>query len=95
MKALISPNETFNYSWISSWSKNQQDQWVPTYSEILNCQRVAEVQPDNKIFEIAPPLHWVDCPEDCVADQWYFKDGQCFVKPQDAPMPPTPVEVLP
>ena len=82
MKALISPNESFNLSWISSWDND-----IPVYSEILDCQRVAEVEPDNKIFDVAPPLHWIDCPDDCKADEWYFKDGQCFIKPQDAPKP--------
>jgi hypothetical protein len=80
MKALISPNESFNLTWISAW-----DDDTPVYSEILDCQRVAEVEPEA--FEVAPPLHWVDCPEDCKADEWYFKDGQCFIKPQDTPKP--------
>jgi hypothetical protein len=78
MKALISPNESFNLTWISAWDGD-----TPVYSEILDCQRVAEVEPDDKTFEVAPPLHWVDCPNDCKGDEWYFKDGQCFIKPQD------------
>jgi hypothetical protein len=82
MKALISPNESFNLSWISSWDND-----TPVYSEILDCQRVAEVEPDNKVFDVAPPLHWVSCPDNCIADEWYFKDGQCFIKPQDEPKP--------
>lgn len=85
MKALISPNESFNLTWVSGWIKDDQDQWQPVYSEILNCQRVAEVEPTS--FEVAPPLFWVDCPEDCKADQWYFKDGQCFIKPEDVLKP--------
>lgn len=94
MKALISPNEVFTLSWISSWQQ-QDARWVPVYSEILYCQRIAEVEPDNKIFEVAQPLHWVDCPENCAADRWYYKDGGCFIRPEDEPMPATPVEVLP
>jgi hypothetical protein len=91
MKALISPNEFFTLSWISSW--NEVDGvWQPVYSEILGCQRVAEVQPDNKIFPVAEPLYWLDCPNDCKADIWYFKDNQVFIKPQNAPNPtPQPV----
>jgi len=89
MKALISPNESFNLTWISAWDGD-----TPIYSEILDCQRVAEVEPEE--FEVAPPLFWADCPDDCKADQWYFKDGQCFIKPQDTPEPPVvSVEVLP
>jgi hypothetical protein len=80
MKALISPNESFTLIWISAWEGN-----TPIYSEILNCQRVAEVEPEA--FEVAPPLHWVDCPEDCKADKWYFKDGACYIKPTDVPKP--------
>jgi hypothetical protein len=96
MKALISPNEVFTYSWVSSWIKHEGSNiWAPVYSEITGCQRIAQVEPDDKTFDVAPPLHWVSCPNDCIADEWYFKDGQCFVKPQDVPMPPTPIETLP
>jgi|688.fasta_scaffold1504587_2 hypothetical protein len=91
MKALISPNEIFNYSWISSWNQNPQTQkWDPVYSEILNCQRVAQVEPDNQTFPVAEPLYWFNCPDNCQADAWYFKDNQVSVKPQDVPSPATP-----
>lgn len=90
MKALISPEEIFNYSWISSWYKTN-DEWHPVYSEILNCQRVAEVEENDKIFSVAEPLYWLDCPDDCVADKWYFKDGQILIKPLDVPQPNTPL----
>jgi hypothetical protein len=80
MKALISPNESFTLSWISSWDKD-----TPVYSEILYCQRVAEVESDDKVFEVSQPLHWVDCPDNCVADQWYYKDDAVYIKPQDQP----------
>jgi hypothetical protein len=82
MKALISPNESFNLRWISSWDTD-----TPVYSEILDCQRVAEVEPDNKVFGVASPLHWVSCPNDCKADEWYFKDGQVYIKPTDVEKP--------
>jgi hypothetical protein len=80
MKALISPNEKFNLTWVSSWVL-KDGQWVPIFSEIIDCFRVAEIieQP----FEVASPLFWVDCPNDCVADQWYYKDNQVFIKPLD------------
>jgi hypothetical protein len=80
MKALISPNELFDLTWVSSWNGDE-----PVYSEILDCQRVAEVEPTE--FEVAPPLFWVDCPDDCKADAWYFKDGACYIKPKNSPKP--------
>jgi hypothetical protein len=80
MKALISPNESFDLSWISSWDGD-----TPVYSEILYCQRVAEVRITP--FDIASPLHWVDCPDECVADQWYYKDGAVYIKPQNVKKP--------
>jgi hypothetical protein len=85
MKALISPNENFDISWVSSWSKNEQDQWVANYSQIFDCQRIAEVELQS--FDVAEPLFWVDCSDDCKADEWYYKDGQCYIKPQDEPQP--------
>ena len=80
MKALISPNEKTDYKWISSWNNN-----VPVYSEISNCTRIAQVEPDDKTFEVAEPLFWVDCSDECVADVWYYKDGQILIKPTDSP----------
>ena len=86
MKALICPNEVSNHSWVSSW--NEVDGvWQPVQSEILNCQRVAQVEPDNQTFPVAEPLHWVDCPDDCQPDAWYFKDGQIAVMPSNVPKP--------
>jgi len=82
MKALISPIEIFNLIWVSSWNED-----TPVHSEILNCQRVAQVEQDNNTFPVAEPLHWVDCPNDCVADQWYYKDGNVQIKPQDVEKP--------
>lgn len=86
MKALISPKESFTLSWISSWQQ-VEGVWQPVYSEILNCQRVAEVLPDNQIFPVAPLLFWFDCPNDCVADRWYYKENAVYIKPSDAPKP--------
>jgi len=86
MKALISPNESFTYLWISSWEFIDEE-WQPVYSEINDCIRVAEVEPNNNTFSVAHPLEWVDCPDECKADQWYYKDGQVFIKQQNAPKP--------
>lgn len=96
MKALIPYNENFTWTWISSWVFDEvQKLWHPVYSEVTDCQRVAQVEPDDKIFEVYHTLTWVDCPDNCVADQWYYKNGEFTIKPYDAPMPPTPVEILP
>jgi hypothetical protein len=86
MKALIAPNEVFDHSWISSW--NEVDGvWQPVRSEILNCQRVAQVEPDNQIFPVVEPLYWFDCPDNCEDGAWYFKDGQVAVRPINEPKP--------
>jgi len=96
MKALISTTEVFTWNWVSSWERNQTTQaWQPVYSEIADCQRVAQVEPDDKTFNVYHTLIWVDCPDDCVQDQWYYKNGQVQPKPQSVPMPTTPVETLP
>lgn len=52
--------------------------------------RIAQVSPES--FEVAAPLFWVECPEDCLADQWTYVDGN-FVPPPPPPEPePTPLE---
>ena len=87
MKALISPNEVFTWTWVTSWVQ-ESNQWIPSAtSSIENCQRVVEVKPDNEIFDVAQPLYWISCPDNCVADQYYYKDGQVQLKPQDVSVP--------
>jgi hypothetical protein len=100
MKALISTTEVFTWRWISSWewkppSNGVPGRYVAVYSEIENCQRVAQVEPDNKTFPVHHTLIWVDCPDNCIADEWYFKDNVIIPKPQDELVPSTPVETLP
>jgi len=50
----------------------------------LENNRIAQVSEQS--FEVAPPLYWVDCPMDCVADQWAFIDGTFT--------PPAPIAVI-
>lgn len=82
MKALISPSESV--FWVSGWELVGDD-LAPVLSQVDGAQRVAEVQIEP--FDVAPPLHWVDCPEECAADEWYYKDGELLKRPQDAPYP--------
>ena len=48
-------------------------------------ERVAQVEQTG--FEVAAPLFWVDCADDCVADVWWYYNGTCEVMPE----PPAPV----
>ena len=43
--------------------------------------RVAEVVLNE--FEVAPPLFWNDCNNDCVQDEWYYdtSKNECLPKP--------------
>lgn len=44
--------------------------------------RIAQVEPDNKIFDVAVPLFWMDCPDDCVRDLWWYYQNVCQLIPQ-------------
>jgi hypothetical protein len=83
MKALISPNEHVSY--ISAWTDEPKPQ--PIYSVIPNAQRVAEIS--ENAFEVAPPLFWVDCANDVVADQFYYDSATAVIQktPDPAPYP--------
>lgn len=50
-----------------------------SYDGTLLGSRVAQV--NNEIFPVAPPLFWVDCPNNCVADLWYYLEGKLYIKP--------------
>ena len=66
---------------------------VYKYDGTLLGERVAETTATP--FEVAPPLFWVACNDDVVADQWYY-DSATFtidlipVKPIPAPVTDTP-----
>jgi hypothetical protein len=99
MKALVAPIQTFDHTWVTEW-KREDNEWVAEMqSTIEGCQRIAEVAPEA--FDVAPPLFWVDCPNECVADLWAYVNGHCLELPQSVPQPespdetPTPVEIIP
>lgn len=48
--------------------------------------RVAEVA--TQTFEVNPALFWVDCPDDCVADLWFYNTANDTCEPK--PIEPTP-----
>lgn len=39
--------------------------------------RIAEVKANNKIFPVAEPLYWVDCPSDCTVE-WTYNGSEFF-----------------
>jgi len=85
MKALISPSEN-PISYVSSWSSTTPP--YPIYSQYPNSCRVAQVEPDDQIFPVGGDLFWTDCPDDCVADRWYYDTvTQQIIKIVDAPKP--------
>jgi hypothetical protein len=46
--------------------------------------RVAQVE--AFAFEVADPLYWIDCPDDCVQDQWYWIENGLRLIPQPPPI---------
>lgn len=50
-----------------------------SYDGTILGQRIAQVS-DNS-FTVAFPLFWIDCPDECIADLWYYFEGQLYIKP--------------
>ncbi len=89
--ALIDPNAPVNV--ISSWKYDEKTKtYTPVITEVPNSDRVAEVVSRN--FEVAPPLFWIYCDNNVVADEWYFNNVTQNVElvPPPAPYPNDPVE---
>jgi hypothetical protein len=85
MKALISPNEA-PISYISSWKAGTPP--TPIVSKYPNSCRVAQVEPDDQTFPVAEPMFWTTCPNNCVADQWYYDTANQTINPiVNAPIP--------
>jgi hypothetical protein len=53
-------------------------------------QRVAQVEDAQNIFDVASPLHWIDCADDVVADQYYFDTTANAILEKPVPPPPEP-----
>jgi hypothetical protein len=87
MNALVSPNEAVQtYTWVSDGKGG----WVTQWADIPNAERIAEVSATP--FEVAPPLFWVSCADNVVADQWYYDSAtqqcvQIVYPPKPAPTP--------
>jgi hypothetical protein len=87
--ALVSPNEIPQY--VSSWINYN----TPVYSTVADAARIAEVATSE--FPIAPPLFWVECDDEVVADQWYYQTttSSILAMPEPAPRPEPPVQDQP
>lgn len=88
MKALIDIRATVQH--ISNWVLNKEKtMYIPIWSDYENSGRVCQVQQTE--FEIAPPLFWIDCADDVLADQfWYNIENKQILPIVDAPEPPMP-----
>ena len=58
---------------------------VYSYDGVFIGSRIAQVSEEE--FQVAPPLFWASCPDDCTADLWYYSEGQCLPKPVPPPEP--------
>lgn len=90
MKALISPNEARDYEYVSGYEVDETGKVRAVRVLIAGCARVADVSPQE--FPVAPPLFWVDCPENAAADLWAYKDGVVFELPQSISPPSATVQ---
>jgi hypothetical protein len=54
----------------------------------LENDRICQVENDADVFEVAEPLFWTTCPDNCTV-YWTYAEGQ-FIEPQ--PKIPTAIE---
>lgn len=52
--------------------------------------RIAQVE--NEEFLVAKPLFWIECPNECTAELWYYSNGNCLEKPVPPIEPEEPEE---
>lgn len=66
-----------------------------SYDGILLGQRIAEVA--DVAFEVALPLHWIECADDVTAQDWYFNSytNTCELKPISPEIPEIEVPNIP
>ena len=73
MKALISTIELRQF-------KNLNDQVISGY-------RVAQVESNDRIFDVAEGLFWIDCADDVVADQFLYEPNSKQIIKIELPTP--------
>lgn len=61
---------------------------VYSYDGTLLGERVAETT--TTPFEVAPPLFWMACNDDVVADRWYYNTVNFTIDLIPVPPPPPP-----
>jgi hypothetical protein len=61
---------------------------VYSYDGTLLGERVAETA--TTPFEVAPPLFWMACNDDVVADRWYYNTVNFTIDLIPVPPPPPP-----
>ena len=79
MKALISPNEKVQQ--ITSWTSETVDgrtTQISVNSDISNGCRIVQISETE--FEVASPLHWVDCASDLDITANYFDTSDNTIK---------------
>jgi hypothetical protein len=63
------------------------EEQVYKYDKTLLGVRVAEVS--DTPFEVAPPLFWIECSDDVIADQFYYgTETQTIIPVPVKPKPP-------
>ena len=88
MFALIDPI-TNDVQYISSWAESIVDgitKYAPIISTYPDSERICQISTQE--FEVSPPLFWVFCDDDVVADQYYYDNqAQTINKIINAPFP--------
>lgn len=82
MKALISPNEVFEFTYIESYVDGQPKEIT------LVGERIVDFSEEE--FEVVPPLFWIDCPQNVASNPnlgWYYKDNSFHEIPTSATPP--------
>jgi hypothetical protein len=85
-KALISPIE--KVSFLSDWISDGKS-WNFVESVIEKSYRVAQVEESGKEFPVAKPYFWVDCPDNIIANKFYYhSETKDFISvPEHKPYP--------
>lgn len=60
---------------------------ISTSEPIETGFRVAQVEPNHKIFPVASSLFWTDCADNVVAHQYWYDPSDQDIKPIPQPEP--------
>lgn len=81
-KALIDNEQKHDINYATSWEL-VDGEYQAQHSTIEDCIRILDVVDADATFEVTSNLQWINCPDDCTPETYYYKDSAFTAIPNE------------